>query len=192
MRRPEAVLLSSRCRQRSRLAGAALHGLAFALQGVVFLLLLDSAAAIPFAAALSAGSRSPGLALAYAVVSLGTIPHALDMCFGMLTLGNLGMLLGWWADNGFAPLHDGGCCACVEAMRAGVMRPWMWVGMLVFANAAMLWLGRRPIPRGSHVVAMFTGGNVGMVLGMLAGGWCAAQISTESVTARGALSVSSA
>ena len=93
------------------------------------------------------------------------------MCVGMLTLGNLGMLLGWWADNGFAPLHDGGCRDCVEAMRAGVMKPWMWVGMLVFANAAMLWLGRRPLPWGNgHAVAMFTGGNVGMVLGMFAGG----------------------
>ena len=46
-----------------------------------------------------------------------TIPHTLDMVFGMLTLGNLGMLLGWWADNGFAPLHDHGCRECVEAME---------------------------------------------------------------------------
>ena len=93
-----------------------------------------------------------------------SIPHTLDMCVAMLTLGNLGMLLGWWADNSFAPLHEGSCRACVEAMRAGVMKPWMWVGMLAFANAAMLWLGRRPLPWGNgHAVAMFTGGNIGMV-----------------------------
>jgi ABC-type Na+ efflux pump permease subunit len=55
--------------------------------------------------------------------------------------------------------------------------------MLAFANAAMLWLGRRPLPWGNgHAVAMFTGGNFGMVLGMFAGGLLAAQIATESVT----------
>ena len=101
----------------------------------------------------------------------------------MLTLGNLGMLLGWWADNGFAALPDGGCCACVEAMRGGVMKPWMWVGMLAFANVAMRWFGRCPAPRGHHMVAMYTGGNGGMVLGMTAGGWCAAQFPTLSMTA---------
>ena len=111
------------------------------------------------------------------------IPHWVDMCVGMLTLGNLGMLLGWWADNGFVALHDGGCCMCVEAMHGGVMKPWMWVGMLVFANVAMRWLGRCPLPGGRHAVAMYTGGNVGMVFGMIAGGWCAAQFQTVSMTA---------
>ena len=106
------------------------------------------------------------------------------MCFGMLSLGNFGMLLGWWADNGFAALEDHGCPACVAAMRDGVVKsPWMWVGMLAFANVAMLWLPRRAPGRGtSHAWAMFTGGNLGMVLGMVAGGWCAAQFETDSVS----------
>jgi hypothetical protein len=92
------------------------------------------------------------------------------------------MLLGWWADNGFAPLHDHGCCACVEAMRGGVMKPWMWVGMVAFANVAMRWFGKCPVTSGCHSAAMWTGGNVGMVLGMLAGGWGAAQFETAHVT----------
>jgi hypothetical protein len=105
------------------------------------------------------------------------------MCFGMLTLGNLGMLLGWWADNGFSALHNSGCCQCVDAMRAGVMLTWMWVGMLAFANAAMIWLPRRAAAPGrDHAIAMYTGGNVGMVIGMLMGSWCAAQIGTDSMT----------
>jgi hypothetical protein len=100
----------------------------------------------------------------------------------MLTLGNLGMLLGWWADAGFVPLHDAGCPVCAAAVRHGPATPWMWIGMLLFANAAMLWLGRRPLPRGgNHAVAMFTGGNVGMVLGMLAGGRCAALLPADAV-----------
>jgi hypothetical protein len=105
------------------------------------------------------------------------------MCFGMLTLGNLGMLLGWWADNGFAPL-PGHCRECVAALQEGVIHaPWMWIGMLAFANLAMLWLARRASGRGrDHTLAMFTGGNVGMVLGMAAGGWCAIQFEVESIT----------
>jgi hypothetical protein len=111
------------------------------------------------------------------------VPHWVDMCFGMLTLGNLGMLFGWWADNGFAALHEGGCCHCVEAMRSGVMKPWMWVGMLVFANVAMRWFGRGPAQRGCHAFGMWTGGNAGMVFGMIAGGWCAAQFQTANMAA---------
>ncbi|WP_171470497.1 hypothetical protein [Frigoriglobus tundricola] len=111
------------------------------------------------------------------------VPHWLDMCVGMVTLGNLGMVLGWWADNGCAPLHDAGCCHCVDAVRDGALKPWMWIGMLAAANVAMRWLGRCPAPNRYHTIAMYTGGNVGMVIGMVAGGWCAAQVPTASVTA---------
>jgi hypothetical protein len=103
------------------------------------------------------------------------------MCYGMLTLGNLGMLLGWWADRGFAPLHDSGCAACAEAVRNGPTAPWMWIGMLVFANVAMLAFGRRSLPRGDHVLAMLTGGNVGMVAGMAAGCQLASELPIDSV-----------
>jgi heavy metal translocating P-type ATPase len=161
---------------------AVLHAVALGLQGIVFLLLLEPARELPAAALILGGFALAGAALGYAWHRWATIPHALDMCVGMLTLGNLGMLLGWWADNGFAALHGGGCCRCVEAMREGVMKPWMWVGMLVFANGAMLWLGRRPAPPGGrHAAAMFSGGNLGMAVGMMAGGWCAAQFATTSV-----------
>ncbi|VTU02204.1 heavy metal translocating p-type atpase : Heavy metal translocating P-type ATPase OS=Isosphaera pallida (strain ATCC 43644 / DSM 9630 / IS1B) GN=Isop_0399 PE=3 SV=1: E1-E2_ATPase: Hydrolase [Gemmataceae bacterium] len=158
---------------------AALHGLAVALQGVAFVLLLD-----PSNAALVIGGFAlAGVVLAWAWNRWAAVPHALDMCFGMLTLGNLGMLLGWWADAGFEPLRDHGCCACVEAVRSGTLTSaGMWGGMLLFANAAMLWLPRRPVPPGgNHGTAMFTGGNAGMVLGMVAGGWCAALPETDSV-----------
>jgi P-type Cu+ transporter len=161
---------------------AACHGVAFGLQGIAFLLLLDSTRVLPVAAAVVCGFALLGGLLAYLWSRWSTIPHWLDMTFGMLTLGNLGMLLGWWADSGFAPLHDGSCRACVEAMRSGIMKPWMWFGMLVFANFAMLRLARRALPRGgNHVAAMFTGGNLGMVFGMLAGGLAAAQIEMTTV-----------
>ena len=159
------------------------HATAMLLQGVIVLVLLEPARE-PWVATCVLG----GFGLVAAAVARGwsrwaTIPHTLDMVVGMLTLGNLGMLLGWWADNGFTPLHDGGCEACVEAVQSGTGAPWMWVGMLLFGNAAMVRLGRRPLPRGTdHVLAMWTGGNLGMVGGMIAGGWCAAQVATDSVS----------
>lgn len=162
---------------------AFIHGIAFGLQGGAFLLLLDSLRE-PLMAVLMLGVFAlVGFTLAKTWNRWATIPHSLDMCFGMLTLGNLGMLLGWWADNGFMALHDGGCCRCVEAMRSGVMMTGMWVGMLLLANAAMVWLPRRAATRGrDHTIAMYTGGNVGMVIGMVGGGWCAAQLGTASMT----------
>ncbi|MBA4186913.1 MAG: hypothetical protein C0467_02730 [Planctomycetaceae bacterium] len=168
---------------RSSNAGlpATVHASAFALQGVALVLLLGGAREW---VAIVVGFALVGFLLARAWSRWATIPHTLDMCFGMLTLGNLGMLLGWWTDAGFTALHDGGCCHCVESMRSGMISsPWMWVGMLVFANVAMRWLPRRPgTHSGNHAIAMYTGGNLGMVLGMVAGGWCAAQFDTDSLS----------
>jgi hypothetical protein len=179
--------------QRARIAGFSsslqrggwgvglLHFLSLASQAVAFLLLVESLREPLSAALLVAGFALAGATLAFAWKRFA-LPHWVDMCIGMLTLGNLGMLLGWWADAGFAPLHDGGCCACVEAMRSGLFKPWMWAGMLAGGNAAMLRLTRTR-PRGAHARAMFTGGNAGMVLGMAAGGGLAAQVEVASVAA---------
>jgi len=158
------------------------HGVAFALQGIVFLLLLDSACELPAATLVVGTFAAIGLALGYLWHRWSMMPHALDMCVGMLTFGNLGMLSGWWADNGFASLPDGGCSHCIAAMQQGTLQPWMWLGMLAGANAAMMWFMRcASLPSRSHSLAMYTGGNFGMLVGMLAGGWCAAQISMDSV-----------
>ena len=159
------------------------HALALALQGAILVALLKPL-------------RDPSVALAtlttfaLAAAVLATlwrrrpIPHALDMALGMLTLGNLGMLLGWWAGAGFAPLFCVPCCSCADPLA----RPWMWVGMLAFANAAMTWFGQRPPPPGRHRLAMYTGGNLGMLLGMFAGGRVALGFEWESVTAAAAAS----
>ena len=110
------------------------------------------------------------------------IPHWLDMTIGMLTLGNLGMLLGWWADNGFARLPTG-CCECTNALRDGLLKPWMPIGMLVFASLAMVFLRRRgPSEMRWCKTSMFGGGNVGMVAGMLLGGRASTLAETNSVS----------
>jgi heavy metal translocating P-type ATPase len=142
-------------------SAALAHALAFALQGVLVWLLVPSAPAVAVGAFALLGAVLAGAWRRYRV------PHTVDMAFGMLTLGNLGMLLGWWADNGFEPL------ACAKCACADLQKPWMWLGMLVFANAAMKWLAREPVTDGCHSLAMYTGGNVGMVFGMIACGWAA-------------------
>jgi heavy metal translocating P-type ATPase len=167
------------------------HGLAFALQGVAVLLLLDAAQEIPLAPAIIGGFAVVGLGVGYLWYRWAAMPHALDMCVGMVTFGNLGMLLGWWVDNGFSPLTNGGCSHCVEMIQQGILQPWMWLGMLVGANAAMVWFRRcASFPSRNHSIAMFTGGNFGMIVGMLAGGWSAIQISAGSVTFAACLSFS--
>ena len=164
--------------------GTAIHGIAFALQGLVFLLLVESARELPAVLLVPVAFAVAGFLLARLWHRWATIPHTFDMCFGMLTLGNLGMLLGWWADNEFAPRH-GHCRECVAALQGDLGRaPWMWVGMLALANVAMFWLPRHPTGRGrGHTLAMYTGGHVGMIIGMAAGAWCAAEYEAETAAA---------
>jgi soluble P-type ATPase len=159
---------------------AAAHGLALGLQGVVCLLLLERLREPVLAGLVLSAFSIVGATLAV-IWRSRAIPHWLDMCFGMITLGNLGMLLGWWADNGLAPLRDHGCCACAELIRDNQVRPWMWIGMIAFANVAMIKLGRTPMPGGRHTLAMLTGGNAGMIGGMILGGWCSELIDTGDV-----------
>ncbi|HVK12227.1 MAG TPA: cation-translocating P-type ATPase [Gemmataceae bacterium] len=134
------------------------------------------------------------LAVVFVAVGIGSaigwsrwrmIPHAADMAYGMLTLGNLGMILGWWADHGFGPLTVG-TCDCAAAVFEGVWRPWMWVGMFAFANLGMALGARRPH---GDPWAMYVGGNVGMAVGMALGGWAAAQVEADSVQMAGTVSL---
>ena len=159
---------------------AAIHAFAFILQAFCALLLLTLEPSIAIALCLLAAIF--GVSTAYVWSRWTTIPHWLDMAYGMLSLGNLGMLLGWWADNGFTRLQNVGCCECANAMRQGVMKPWMWIGMLAFANGAMALLLRRPNSGPSYCkTAMFTGGNLGMVAGMILGGWMTSGLTADSV-----------
>ena len=152
------------------------HGVAVALQGVLAVLLLAPLRE-PLAAALTVGGAVfLGGAAGVWWRRRPALSHTADMAFGMLTAGNLGMLAGWWADAGFAPLACADCCSCADPLG----EPGMWVGMLAAANAAMLWLGHRR-PAGGHAIAMFTGGNVGMLVGMAAGGRGAAALGVEAV-----------
>jgi magnesium-transporting ATPase (P-type) len=159
---------------------ALIHAFAFALQGPVLARL--------------AGVDVGPLTLAFAVVGvvLGwvwwrweTITHEVDMNFGMVTMGNLGMVLGWWADVGFGSAT--GACPC--GLHGLLAAPWMWLGMLIGGNVGMMGLMRRPCPVGGYFRAsMFGGGNVGMLVGMILGGQWASSWLVGSVAAAVALS----
>jgi heavy metal translocating P-type ATPase len=139
------------------------HGLAFAVQGVLLMRLAEES--MTWAAAFAA----IGTVIAIGWLRWKSIPHGLDMAIGMLTVGNFGMLLGWCMDAKFEPVQIAGCEVCLAAAKQGTA-PGMWIGMLIGANIGMAFLGRNGLPRGTHRFAMFTGGNVGMMIGMILGG----------------------
>jgi hypothetical protein len=154
---------------RRRLNGIALaHASAVALQGLLIARFLDLGTSS--AIGLFLGFGGVGAVLAALWRHWAGIPHALDMCFGMCTLGALGMYLGIWTDHRFRPMPP------VDSLL------WTYGFMLIACDAAMLAMTRH-----RHLVdftnasflAMFVGGNLGMIAGMKAG----ALLVTELVNA---------
>ncbi len=155
------------------------HGLALALQGVLLALLARSS--FSYAAIVVGIFGLAGWRLAVAWAQAAQIPHWIDMLVGMLTLGNFGMVAGWWIDATFGTT-DGTLCPC-EGLVLNFTLPsilanvGMFAGMLIAGSIAMTFWGRRPLPRDWHChLSMFIGGNSGMLVGMLVGGRYAALI----------------
>jgi hypothetical protein len=97
----------------------------------------------------------------------------------MLSVGGLLMLGGWWADAGFAQVvRDGVClCNCPDStMGLGLFAKWNWMdASMLAASLPMVTLGfdnRRWICWGA--------GLVGMILGMEAAMWLAANLPTTN------------
>jgi len=155
------------------------HGLAFALQGVFLSLLAGTS--LQVATILVSVFCLGGWRLAIAWSRAARIPHWIDMLVGMLTFGNLGMVFGWWADVTFIATSDGSCpCeSLVQKLSLSSILPHagMLTGMLIAGSVAMAYCGRQPVSRDwSCCLAMFGGGNMGMIAGMLGGGRCATLI----------------
>lgn len=112
--------------------------------------------------------------------------HEAEMAYIMLTFGNAGMIGGWWIDAGFRPLEGSATCDCATAIFTGVVQPWMWIGMFVLGNVGMAFFAKH---RHAQPWAMYTGGNVGMGVGMLLGGWLAAQYPWANLQAAGWISL---
>lgn len=151
------------------------HGIAFAFQGLLVAKLVAINPLVTFVAFAGAGGT-----LAWMWHRWRDQPHWFDMAIGMLTFGNFGMFLGWLADNRFRPLEVADCCACAEVLQGNFATPWMWLGMLAFANVAMSFPRQRDHV-GHSRFAMFTGGNLGMIFGMVVGGRLAGGFEVASV-----------
>lgn len=88
------------------------------------------------------------------------MPHWLDMCYSMCTVGALGMFLGIWTDHRFGPITS------VDSLV------WTYGFMLVACNFAMFRMTR--CHHGLHwsdpaFLSMLIGGNLGMIAGMKIG-----------------------
>jgi hypothetical protein len=100
--------------------------------------------------------------------SVGRLPDWAEMIAAMMSLGGLGMNLGWWADLGFGPAA-GTCCHC-GTLTGSVG---MYAGMLAAGVPAMYLLRLRPVPfswRSWCCVGPLALGVPGMCLGMRLGG----------------------
>jgi hypothetical protein len=137
---------------------AVVHAIAFALQGLIVGRFLDLDA--PAAAGLFLGFAVVGVGLGFLWRRWATMPHWLDMCIAMCTVGSFGMLLGIWTDHRFGPV------VAPEDVA------WTYGFMLVACNVGMFALTRcRHAFSWTDVsfLAMLIGGNLGMIAGMKAG-----------------------
>jgi heavy metal translocating P-type ATPase len=161
-----------------------IHGAAFTLQAIplIFLMNLSWSWGILLLLTWILG----GLGIARFWSRSTRMDHRLDMIVGMLTLGNLGMILGWWADHRFQPLEGNGCCQ--NLVLHGEFSPWMWMGMLLLGNLAMRFLERPDTVRAPNCrLSMFTGGNIGMFVGMILGGFLFHLVDSRSIAISGFL-----
>jgi len=148
--------------------------------------LLGQIAIVAAIANLSGGQAAVSLGLgalaAWALLrAWPRLPAWADMTLAMVTLGGLGMNLGWWADLGFSPSPGGApCCGGGEEALPSVAS-WMNAGMLLLGVPAMFLVRRRwrRFRWGSWCCGgMVLLGIPGMVVGMLAGSVLAGQLTT--------------
>ncbi|MDZ4741849.1 MAG: cation-translocating P-type ATPase [Verrucomicrobiota bacterium] len=105
--------------------------------------------------------------------------YTLRACYGMLALGNLAMIAGWWADAGFgAIVRDGIClCACEKSILGkGLLSHinLMHIGMIAGGIPGMAY-GNSILPKAyesvfikyAHLLTCLVGMYIGMMLGAL-------------------------
>jgi len=78
----------------------------------------------------------------------------------MFAFGNLGMLLGWWADVGFGPIiRDGVCLCCCTKSGAGIglMQVFNWMNFGMLLGSLPMWPRRGDWRAVGHFLAMLAG-----------------------------------
>jgi heavy metal translocating P-type ATPase len=130
--------------------------IALALQGMLVIALLGL-------------DGMPALGVMLAFLLAGMILALLGRAdLDMLTLGTLGMLAGWWMDQGWRPLAEGCPCCCTAgaSLDTFTTAPAMWLGMLL-GNLPLLWQTRSSR---RNRLALLVVSNSGMIIGMMLGG----------------------
>jgi hypothetical protein len=155
----------------------AVHALSLALQG--WLVANLAGATVGESVLVAGGCLAVGAWLADCWRRNPGMPHALDMSLGMLTLGSLGMALGWQFDAWRNPTCCSQCAAGGFWQHLQAM-PGMWLGMLATSHMAMVCLVHRPCPaHGWWKVALALCHTLGMCAGMLVGGALATEVARE-------------
>lgn len=121
----------------------------------------------------------------------GRLPAWADMLLGMISLGGLGMNLGWWADGGFASAVQGGsmvsCCTSVMQASVGHQSHWMYWGMLLLGVPAMYllrWVPERFSVRRWCCMGPLLIGTPAMIFGMWTGAIVASRFVELSLNAQ--------
>ena len=169
---------------------AALHLIGMLGQGAILILLarLGLNAAILVLAICAA--------VALSIIRLrAKLPAWADMTVGMLSIGGLGMNLGWWMDLHFSPAIQNGtvmaCCMMRKTMEAAgpeASSHWMYWLMLIAGVPAMYILRRGPIYfdwRSWCCTGMLLLGVPGMCFGM----WVGAQLAMHLENLSGQMQV---
>lgn len=175
----EPAAASARSRTLPRWVYGTLHAVGLIGQGMVLIVLaqlgwLGSAATLAIL-----------LLITWAIIRWAdSLPAWADMTLGMLSLGGLGMNLGWWIDLNFDPAIQNGtvmaCCMArktIEATSLEASSHWMYWLMLIVGVPAMYILRRSPITfdyRRFCCTGMLVLGVPGMCFGMWAGAQMAA------------------
>ena len=138
-----------------------IHFVAFALQG--FLICIISNTNIYTSIATMIFYIFVGIILSYLWYMWMRVPYYVDMVIGVLSMGNLGMVLGIWLDQfvyNKEYIHYHGDISSIDTFSS------MWLSMFLFSNVAMFYMNRRPIHDRIHKLSMLLGGNIGMICGM--------------------------
>ena len=112
-----------------------------------------------------------GLSLAKRTVNTSTRSRIGAMSLAMLSVGNLGMLAGWFADAGGGRVMAQGVCLCCQShhyFTLGWHIPWMHVGMLL-AGGISMWPLLPPAIRGWNRGLYLLLSGLGMIGGMSLG-----------------------
>lgn len=115
--------------------------------------------------------------LCWAALVRRPITRLAEMTLGMFSLGGIAMLVGWWADAGFASVvRDGVClCSCADStMGLGMFAKLNWMDASMVLASLQMVAFEKP---GRGRLLCWVAGVFGMLIGMEAAAWIMSHVS---------------